>query len=202
MRPFTLIILFISFISFISCNSKIENKLEEGEATRNFKKLYTLVKKQMGLKQNSNDTIIRLWQHGPFTSFQLNQFVFDSLNSNVCTFNIYSKYSYTEYGFDPFRKNVDSVKVNCTHNIPKNILGELKENGLDTLKSQDQYNGFESQIDDGVRFSIEIVSKHNNKFISYHCPSYFAKNQDQTFLKLLSVLEKHVYIIRMDNCSK
>tara|TARA_Y100000589_G_C26877673_1_gene516649 strand:- start:53 stop:643 length:591 start_codon:yes stop_codon:yes gene_type:complete len=193
------IIYIIAFFIFTSCQTETSLKLDIPR-NQSVLKLYNSFKNQvnqLGLSANPNSTIIRLWETGPYTSHQLHQITIDSVNSTLCSFNIYDSWQ-----TDPFVTNVDSVIIKCQTISSKNIYQDLINLGLDTLKSQSDYSNFKDNISDGIGYSLEIINTKKHKFIFYHCPASFNSKPDKTFLSILNKLERLIKLNRPLGCGK
>lgn len=194
--------LFIITLFILSCrNNDAQHDFPKNKFDFSIYKKYKSVTNQLGLAENTEKTIFRFWEHGPYTSYQMTQFVIDSTFSSKCSFIIFDQWQDNK---GQFIENViiDSLNIDCEQIVPINIYDDLLNIGFDTLKSQGDYPNFESNILDGIGYSIEILRNGKTKFIHFHCPAAYEDKINKKYIDILDLIEKHISVYRPNKCGK
>ena len=189
----------LSFLLLNSCSSPPNSSIPESDIDLSYFLGYRAISQQIGLDLNPHQPTLRFWQEGSFDRIWMTQLTFDS------TRTIKSEYTIFETRVDSTGKLLeypilDSLEMKCNWIESQNEIDRLIKTGFDTIKSQNDYPGFQDKVADGWTFSIEVYRNGTYKFITYHCPAAYQDNSNQVFLKFLDVLDQ--YAFRQKKCGK
>lgn len=192
-------ILILILIILHSCKEDTTKEvvIPKNELDKKLYQHYQNISKQLGIHNTPKHTSIKLWEVGPFTSYNLYQF---DINDSSCKLRIYRIYD--SWIDPPFESKVDSFSVEHFNLLNKEWVDELYHAGLDTLKTQGDYPGFKNKISDGMAYSLELNLPNYYKFIRFHCPGIYKTEPDMAFMKILDIIEKQTPLHRMDGCAK
>jgi hypothetical protein len=78
-------------------------------------------------------------------------------------------------------------------NTLDDVVASLRQTDLRQFISQEQIEGFQDNVADGVTYNMEIFKSGHYQRLSYHCPeTYYSKEVfNRRFVDLLMVLDKH-----------
>ncbi|RYE36195.1 MAG: hypothetical protein EOP48_29795 [Sphingobacteriales bacterium] len=99
-----------------------------------------------------------------------------------------------------YNSNFDSLehyKIINSYNSNEltRFVDSLQKLDFTTMVSQNEIQGFNDNVADGMTYYMEISTPKYYKLVAYHCPEHFAKSEanNKKFVDLLLAVDKHVH---------
>lgn len=122
---------------------------------------------------------LRLWTS---SMFGYNLITFENKNTH---WDSHSYYYYSDTSIKEINLN---PKISTLE-----FLNKLQVFNFDNFVSQYQINDFKDDVDDGTRYTLEIIKGKNYKVFQYHSPELFEDADNKKFSELIKLLDKYFY---------
>ena len=128
----------------------------------------------------STDSLsLRLWTG---SMFGYNLITFENKN------NHWESHSYNYYS----DTSIKEIKLNPKISTLE-FLNKLQAFKFDNFISQYQIKDFKDDVDDGTRFTLEIIKGTDYKVFQYHSPELFNDADNKKFSEVIKLLDKYFY---------
>jgi hypothetical protein len=129
------------------------------------------------LSKSLDSFSLRLWTGGMF-GYQL--MIINKVNGSWKSF----KYSYTT------ENNIKEEKFKQNISITT-LLVTLNSIDFKKFKNQNEIEGFNDNVADGVTYTLEVLYNNSFRILQYHAPHAFKDKDNMIFQNLLNILSKH-----------